>query len=106
MTRPTKEDVGYALEWFSQSVGGPGGVLRAEVLALREDKSEAIDKSVEALNEALVLLDAAHTYCKQLEATIARVEALVAKWRSIDPHDNGGIEACAEELENALKGEP
>lgn len=119
MERHTTAEVEYALEWFSQSVGGPGGVLAAEVRALRVD-ARIYTRMELMLNEymngrALEVWTHEHD---QLLATLKRVEALLPKWQEKASRPQSPLfsnaehslvtftfEDCAKQLEAALSGE-
>ena len=133
MSRPTKEQVDQALRSCnsdfldeSESFMPMDGmhsqwdvdVLAAEVRALRDELDElrgAYDVLLrgEAYQAACSLLNASVAREVGLHATIARVEALPAKWREARKLAHGstyadGIAATlksdAEDLETALKG--
>lgn len=116
MTRPTKEQVEHALRLndagviFMPTQDVPEllvvDILAAEVRALREELQEYMERC-----------DGYGSVCAEHEATIARVEALLAKWRAkanrpqsplftnaehaLTTFTYGG---CADDIEAALKG--
>lgn len=124
MERPTTKEVEYALEWFSQSIGGPGGVLAAEVRALREESALLRAKYKRDLSSHSCNSGGGPDMCggccecmekqfgqaphddavDQLRATIARIEARADAWAASSRKWNGL--GCAQDVRVALKGEP
>lgn len=77
-------------------------VLAAEVQALREEIAEALQRCEDWRTANTTQADS----IVKLRATIARVEALPAKWLDYVVLQTGeGIPDCAKDLEDALRGE-
>lgn len=117
MSRPTKEQVDAALEavepweWTDSSES----ILGREVRALRAERP---DMTTQQIADAITreVIAQMREEAAQLRATIARIEALPAKWLAKRGVDTGTLtnaelaligftfRDCADELEAALKG--